>query len=143
MNINLKSVLLVGLVAGVAIILSAVTMVPIVGNEFDENLARFDLPPLGVGAMLYFTSVSLVFGVIVVWIYAVILPSMVSKYRAAIISSLLVWLLAYFLPNVSMVVYGFMPVKLTVIGTIWGLGEILLAGIVGARLYKPNMPNNV
>ena len=35
-----------------------------------------------------------------------------------------------------MVVYGFMPLKLTVIGTIWGLGELLLAGIVGAKLYK-------
>ena len=136
MNINLRSVLFAGLIAGLAIILSAATMVPIVGNEFDENLARFDLPPLGVGAIFYFTSVSLLFGIVVVFIYAAILPGMVTKYKAAIISSLLIWFLAYFLPNVSMIVYGFMPVKLTIIGTIWGLGEILLAGMVGARLYK-------
>ena len=29
-----------------------------------------------------------------------------------------------------------MPVKLVVIGTVWGLGELLLAGIVGSKLYK-------
>ena len=141
MNINLRSVLFAGLIAGLAIILSAAMMVPVVGNEFDENLARFNLPPLGLGAMFYFTSVSLLIGVIVVLIYAALLLGMASKYKAAIISSLLVWLLAYLLPNVSMVVYGFLPVKLTVIGTIWGLGELLLAGMVGARLYKSKMSN--
>ncbi|MDH5393726.1 MAG: hypothetical protein OEY11_11110 [Gammaproteobacteria bacterium] len=136
MNINLRSVLFTGLIAGLVIIVSAATMVPFVGNAFDENLARFDLPPLGVGAMFYFTSVSLFLGIVVVSIYAAILPGLMSKFKAAIISSLLVWFLAYFLPNVSMVVYGFMPVKLTIIGTVWGLVEILLASMVGARFYK-------
>jgi hypothetical protein len=46
----------------------------------------------------------------------------------------------YFLSNVSLLAYGFMPVKLTVIGTIWGLGELLLAGIVGSKLYKDVKP---
>ena len=136
MNINLRNVLFAGLIAGLAIILSAATMVPFVGSEFDENLARFNLPPLGVGAIFYFTSVSLLFGIVVVFIYAAILPVMMTKFKAAIISSLLTWFLAYFLPNVSMVVYGFMPVDITIIGTIWGLGEILLAAAVGARFYK-------
>ena len=35
-----------------------------------------------------------------------------------------------------MVVYGFMPVRLTVIGTFWGLSELILASIVGSKLYK-------
>ncbi len=136
MNVNLRSALFSGLIAGLVIILSAATMVPIVGNEFDLNLARLDLPPLGKGAMFYFASVSLVVGVIVVLIYAAILPSIVSKFKTAMVSALLVWFLSYFLPNVSMIIYGFMPVKLTVIGTAWGLGELLLAGMVGARFYK-------
>ncbi|HBZ26568.1 MAG TPA: hypothetical protein DEO54_10115 [Rikenellaceae bacterium] len=82
MEINLKSVFTTGLVAGLVISLSAISMVPVVGNEMDVVLAIRGLPPL------------------------------------------------------SNLAYGFMPVKLTVIGTIWGLGELLLAGIVGSRLYK-------
>lgn len=29
-----------------------------------------------------------------------------------------------------------MPLKFTVIGTAWGLGELLLAGLVASGLYK-------
>jgi hypothetical protein len=29
-----------------------------------------------------------------------------------------------------------MPLKLTIIGTVWGLGELILAGLVGSKLYK-------
>jgi len=49
--------------------------------------------------------------------------------------------MTYFLSNASLIVYGFMPVRLTVIGTIWGLGELLLAGIVGSKLYKEEKQN--
>jgi hypothetical protein len=49
--------------------------------------------------------------------------------------SLLVWFLAYFFGNVSNVIFGFMPIRLTVIGTAWGLVELLLAGEAGARCY--------
>ena len=46
------------------------------------------------------------------------------------------WFLTYLIANVSMIAYGFMPVRLTVIGTVWGLGELILAAIVGSKLYK-------
>lgn len=50
--------------------------------------------------------------------------------------SLLIWFLAYFGPNASNVAYGFMPISLTVVGTVWGLVELVVAGAVGARLYS-------
>ena len=33
-------------------------------------------------------------------------------------------------------IYGFMPLRFTIMGTLWGLGELLLAGLVAVRLYK-------
>ena len=59
-----------------------------------------------------------------------------AREKTAAIVSIIVWFLAYFLDNVSMVVYGFMPIRLTVIGTAWGLVELLLAGLIGSYLYK-------
>jgi hypothetical protein len=47
-----------------------------------------------------------------------------------------VWLFGYFFANTSMVVYGFMPAKLTAIGTAWGLLELTVASLVGSRFYK-------
>ena len=136
MDISYRRVLIAGLISGMVIIISAVTMVPVVGDEMEQALARFNLPPMSIGAMLYFMMVSLSFGVVLVWIYAAILPSMASGFKAIIVSAFIVWFLAVFLANVSMVVYGFMPVRLTVIGTLWGLIELLLGGIVGAHFYR-------
>jgi hypothetical protein len=136
MKINMKRVLIGGLVAGLIIIASAVVMVPVVGKEMELALAACNLPPMGTGAMAYFGIVSLVLGIVLVWLYAAILPRMGHGIKTALIASAVVWFLAYFLANVSMVAYGFMPTKLTAIGTIWGLVELLVGGVVGTRLYK-------
>ena len=74
-------------------------------------LARRDLPPMGTGAMLYFGFVSLVLGVVIVWLYAAILPQMGRGIKTALTASVVVWFLAYFLANVAMVAYGFMPAQ--------------------------------
>ncbi len=36
----------------------------------------------------------------------------------------------------NLVAYGFMPLNPVVIGTVWGLLELLAGGIVGSILYK-------
>ena len=136
MKINIKSVLTGGLVAGLFINLSAIGMLPIVGNEMDLVLASRGLPPLSNMAMLFFSGVSFISGISLVFLYAFAKEQLGSGIKTALIVSFGYWFPTYFLANVSMVFYGFMPVRLTVIGTAWGLGELLLAGIVGSKLYK-------
>lgn len=136
MSVNVKSVITSGLVSGVIINLSAISMVPLVGNEMDEVLASRGLPPLSNMAMLFFSMLSFIFGISLVWLYALVKEQLGAGTKTAIIVSLLFWFFTYFLSNVSLVVYGFMPVRLTVIGTAWGLGELILASIVGSKLYK-------
>lgn len=135
MAINPKRVLTGGLVAGVIILASAVLMVPVVGDQMDKALEARNLPAMGGGAMAFFALVSLSNGVALVWLYAAVRPRLGPGPRTAALVSLLVWFLAYFLANAANVAYGFMPVRLTVIGTAWGLVELLVAGMVGARLY--------
>jgi hypothetical protein len=135
-NINVRSVLTSGLVAGLIINASAIFMVPVVGHQMDEALNARNLPPMGGGALAYFGVMSLLLGVVLVWLYAAVRPRFGPGPKTAAIASILVWFLAYFFANASNVVFGFMPTQLTVIGTIWGLVELVMAGEVGARLYS-------
>jgi hypothetical protein len=135
-SINLKSVLISGLIAGLIINISGITMVPVVGDQMTDVLSSRGLPPLGTSSMLFFSFVSFVFGLSLVFLYSILIPHLRSRIKAALISSLIVWFIAYFLANVSLAVYGFMPLRLVIIGTIWGLGELLIAGLAGMRLYK-------
>lgn len=135
-SINLKSALTSGLIAGIIINISAISMVPAVGNEMNDVLATRGLPPLSNMSMVFFSFVSVILGIFLIFLYTLLKLHIRSKIKTAIISALIVWFIAYFLSNVSLVAYGFMPVKLVIIGTIWGLGELLLAGMVGSKLYK-------
>ena len=135
-SINLKSALTSGLIAGIIINVSAISMVPAVGNEMNDVLANRGLPPLSNLSMVFFSFVSITLGIFLVFLYSLLKPHITSKIKTTVVSALIVWFIAYFLSNVSLIAYGFMPVKLVVIGTVWGLGELLLAGVVGSRLYK-------
>jgi phage-related minor tail protein len=108
----------------------------VVGNEMDLVLASRGLPPLSNIAMMFFIVLSFINGIALVLLYAIVKEHLGAGIRTSVIVSLVFWFLTYFLNNVSLIAYGFMPVRLTVIGTIWGLAELLLAGIVGSKLYK-------
>ena len=136
MEINGKSVFTSGLVAGMIILVIGFGLVPILGNQMNEVLESRALPPLSQGAMVFFAFVSLLFGMTVIWIYVLIRPGFKSKFKAALISALILWLYAYVLPNAALVAYGFMPFSLSAIGTAWGILEVGVAGIVGSILYK-------
>src|SRR5688572_26364563 len=136
MFINVKRLLVSGLVSGLIINISAIAMVPMVGDQFNEVLASRGLPPLSNMSMAYFSIVSFMFGFLLVWLYAVAKVQFGAGIKTAAGVAFTVWFFTYFLANVSMVVYGFMPIGLTVIGTAWGLVELLLASLVGFRLYK-------
>jgi len=132
---NVKKIIVNGLIAGIIIVISALTMVPVVGNEMDLVLASCGLPPLSSLDMAFFCCLSLIFGIFLIFQYAILKPHFNSRLKTIVVAALIVWILAYLIPNLSNVVYGFMPLKLSIIGTIWGLLELLLAGIIVSKLY--------
>jgi hypothetical protein len=136
MTINVKSAFTSGLVAGIIIIIIGFGLVPILGNQMNAVLESRSLPPLSNGAMGFFAFVSITFGISVIWLYALIQSKFKSKLKAAVVSAIIFWFYAYFLPNAALVAYGFMPFSLSAIGTAWGVLEVLIASIVGSRLYK-------
>ena len=136
MTINVKSAFTSGLVAGIIIIIIGFGLVPILGNQMNAVLESRSLPPLGIGAVVFFPIMSITFGISIVWLYALIQSKFKSKLKAAFVSAIIIWFYAYFLPNAALVAYGFMPFSLTAIGTAWGILEVLIASIIGSRLYK-------
>jgi hypothetical protein len=136
MKINVKSAFTSGLVAGIIIIIIGFGLVPILGNQMNEVLESRSLPPLSKGAMGFFAFVSITFGISVIWLYALIQSRFQSKLKAAVVSAMIFWFYAYFLPNAALVAYGFMPFTLSAIGTAWGILEVVTASIIGSRLYK-------
>ncbi len=136
MAIDGKRVLAGGLAAGLVINLSALLMVPAVGKQMEEALLARGVAPLGAGAAAWVILLSFVLGLLLVWLYAAVQPRLGPGLRTASVAALLVWFLAYCAPNLSNAVFGFMPLGLTLVGTAWGLVELLLAGAVGARLYR-------
>lgn len=135
---ELKSIFKAGLTAGLIIMISAATMVPVIGNEMDLALAKFNLPPLSLDDMMFFFVVSLSMGIMLMWLYSVLFSRYNKRCKTILISALIIWFPGNLLANLSNVVYGFMPVKLTIIGIIWGLGELIIAGLIASRFIKDN-----
>lgn len=130
-----KIIILCGVVAGLIILISALGMIPIVGNQMNEVLESRLLPPLSIGAMTYFAVMSIVLGVVMMWTYAFVESNYKYKMKVAIIVSIVIWFLTYFWSNAALVAYGFIPFKLAAIGTAWGLLELILASMAGSKLY--------
>jgi hypothetical protein len=136
MKINVKSLFTSGFVTGIIIMIVGGGLVPIIGNQMDEVLKNRLLPPLSDGAMVYFAFNSILLGIGAIGFYALIKTIIKSRLRAVILTSLLFWFFTYFLANAALVAYGFMPLGLTIIGTAWGLLELLIGVLIGSTLYK-------
>lgn len=136
MAVDNRNVFLSGVIAGMIIIASAAAMVPVVGNEMDQVLADRGLPPLAGPAMAFFGVFSLAMGIVLVWLYAVLRAHFGAGNKTAAIASFITWFLAYFFSNAAKAAYGFMPIRLVLIGTAWGLVEVFLAGWIGAHFFE-------
>lgn len=136
MGVYNKSLLVSGCAAGLVINIVGLGLVPIVGDRMNGLLRDLSLPPMGVGSMIYFPLWSLLLGVLLMWLYALIKVNFASPAKAMTAVVLIVWFLAYFSSNAALLAYGFMPFHLVLTGTLWGLLELMAAGFVGSRIYK-------
>lgn len=136
MKINVKRLLSSGIIAGMIIMIVGGGLVPIIGHQMDEVLKNRLLPPLSGWDMAYFAFVSIANGIGVTALYAVINNSIRSRLKSVVITSLTFWFFGYFLANGALVAYGFMPLGLTVIGTAWGIFELLAGTFAVSFLYR-------
>jgi hypothetical protein len=135
-SINMGRVVVGGLVAGLLInvsefVLNAVVLV----NDMNAAMAALNRPPIDNSMIVWFVLLAFGIGIMAVWVYAAVRPRFGPGVRTAICASLVVWGLAYLYPNVSTMILGLFPARLMIIATVWGLVEVLVAGVAGAWIY--------
>jgi pimeloyl-ACP methyl ester carboxylesterase len=136
-RINLGRALIGGLLAGLIInigefILNGVLLM----EDMNAAMAALNKPPVDDRMIMWFVLMGFGLGFMLVWTYAAIRPRFGAGVKTAICGSTLVWGLAYLYPNLFMIITNILPRGMMVTATLWGLGELIIAGIAGAFVYK-------
>jgi hypothetical protein len=135
-GIRVGKVVLGGLAAGLIInIGETILNIPLLGAQLAEALQARNLPPVGGGSIAYFVGACFLLGILIVWIYAAVRPRLGPGPKTALTVAVLVWLLTFVWSGGAQAAMGIMPLKLTLVGLLWGLGEVVIATLVGAKLY--------
>jgi hypothetical protein len=136
-RINMQRVILGGIAAGVVInIGETILNLVVLAGDMESAFARLNLPPIGNQAIIVFTIMGFVVGILTTWLYAAIRPRFGPGPKTAMCAGAIVWFFAYFYSGLGMVVMGMFTARLMTIAVAWGLVEILVAAVVGAALYK-------
>ena len=126
-----------GLVAGLIVnIGETILNVPLAGGAMEQALQARNLPPVGGGAIAYFVVMCFLLGILMVWTYAAVRPRLGPGPKTAVIVALLAWFMSLVWSGGTQVAMGIMPLKLTLVGLAWGLGEMVIASLAGARVYR-------
>ncbi len=136
-HIDTTRVLLGGLLAGLVINASEWVLNGLVmAGDIGAALARMNLPPVGGSAVAVFLIMGFLLGIATVWLYAAIRPRFGPGPMTAAYAGLVVWLLAYVWGAVGYVVMGMFPLRVTLIGMVWGFFELVIAALAGAWAYR-------
>ena len=136
-GIQMGRVIAGGLVAGLIVnIGETILNVPLAGAAMEQALQARNLPPVGGGAIAYFVVMCFLLGILIVWTYAAVRPRLGAGPKTAAIVAVLAWFMTLVWSGGTQVAMGVMPLKLTMLGLAWGLGEFVIASLAGARLYR-------
>jgi len=135
-RINMGRVIVGGLIAGVVINISEFVLNGVVlAQGMEAAMRALGLPPMSPSMLVWFVVLGFALGITTVWTYAAIRPRFGAGVPTAVCAALLVWFLAYVYPNIFIVLIHLFPRRLIAIGVLWGLPEIVIAGIAGAWAY--------
>lgn len=135
-RINVLRVLVGGLVAGLVIVAGEYILNGIIlGAEFFAQREKLGLGDPTAGQLAVGAFITVVYGIVLIWIYAAIRPRFGPGPGTAVIAGLTFWSIAYFLFLASLWANGLVTVRFAAVSIIWGLFEAPVAALAGAWLY--------
>lgn len=136
-KINIGRVLLGGLVAGVILNIGEFLFNDVLfGAQMNDWLVQRNLPEPGGTFIAVATGLTLVLGIVMVLVYALIRPRLGAGPKTAVIAALLLWFgICVYCGIINGIVLEVPPIAM-LIGLGWCLVEYILGAIVGAWLYK-------
>jgi hypothetical protein len=136
-RLNFGRVLLGGIVAGFILnigefVLNGIILAP----HIEADMKRMNIKPPGAGFGLLAVTLTFVFGVLAVLLYALMRARLGPGPKTALVTALIVWFCVYaYSGTVNMLLIN-VPPKLILMILAWGLIEYPLGILVGASLYK-------
>jgi len=135
-RINMGRVIVGGLLAGLLINCSEFVLnTYVIGKDMEAAFKAMSLPPMDAGQIPFFVVFGFLLGITTVWLYAAIRPRFGPGVPTATYTALVVWLLAYLYPTLFFLVMHVFPANAMIVSVVWGLGEMLIAGVAGAWAY--------
>lgn len=136
-RINLGRVLLAGMVAGIIIVIGEFLLNGVfLGEQFSAHRAKLGLGDPTVAELSVGATLTLSYGIVLMWIYAAIRPRFGPGPRTALIAGLTFWAIAYVLFLLSIWANGFVTIEFALVSIAWGLFEAPIAALAGAALYR-------
>jgi hypothetical protein len=141
-SVNWGRVILGGLLAGIMINMFEFFLNGVVlAKDWEAAIVALGRPPMaGSQIAVFFIWGFLVWGFLIgisaVWLYAAIRPRYGAGPKAALCVGSFVWSLGYLLPSVTPFLLSLFPRRIFGIDLTVGLVEVLLATLIGARLYR-------
>ena len=135
---NWNRVFLGGLLAGIVIIvLGFVTYAIYLEKLWTPAMEALGLSTqMSVGLYIYAVVMSLIVGILAIWLYSAIRPRYGAGVKTALIAGIAFWVLSGLLTYISFDVMGIFPTKLLVVDGLTGLVIMVVATLVGACVYK-------
>jgi hypothetical protein len=135
---NVQRILLGGLVAGIVIVLGEFVLNGLVlaadWEAFRQALALDT--EFSTGQLVRGVVITLLYGIVLIWIYAAIRPRFGPGPRTAVLAGLVLWALSYLLFSASLLNGDMMTGRLMLVTSAWGLFEAPLAALAGASVYR-------
>jgi hypothetical protein len=137
MKINMQRVLLGGLLAGVILVIGEYVLNDVViGAENMAEFQRLGLPQPGGSFIAKVTIATLILGIMIVYLYALIRSHSGPGVKTAICAGLLAWFFVYLYTGFIYNALGLLSTKVFGIVLVWGAVEYSVAAIAGAWPYK-------
>lgn len=136
-KINVQRVVLGGLLAGLVFNVGEFIAGRLFSAEYEAALAAIGRTmPTDTSMTLYYIGLGFLFGIAIVYVYALLRSHFGPGPRTAMHAGLLVWLFSAFFHTAGEGPMGLLPLWLYMIGTAWWLVELPLAALAGAWVYR-------
>ena len=136
-RLNVARILLGGIVAGIVLNIGEFVLNEVLFKKnIQEMSEKLHIPTPGASFIAVATALTILLGVMLVFIYAMIRSRVGPGPKTAIIAALIGWFCIYVYAGVlNGVIFSISP-GLLLIGIAWGLAEYSVATLAGAWLYR-------
>ncbi len=136
-GMNYSRVLIGGLAAGAVLVVGELILSwVLLADDWQATAVDSEALAYGTWASIALVGVVWLNGLVLIWLYAAIRPRFGPGSRTAILAGLTLWLIAWALMGLSLMLTGVVTPRVSAISAFWGFFEVPLAALVGAWLYR-------